>query len=166
MSDAKESDAAYLIEARKEGNDADAENEADQMAVAANDTARSMGANTAEGLLGFAKVLSRERRKPVASDVQEMLEAELQEDRYFVILEAYDFQKLLKNEGRKLLWSAHMSMRAPGMNFTLALPRMGQVAADHYGENNDDIVFGQADVGKNSSVEIGKIMVLSPDQKK
>src|ERR1700722_10319232 len=32
MSDAKQSDGAYLIEARKEGNDADAENEADQMA--------------------------------------------------------------------------------------------------------------------------------------
>jgi hypothetical protein len=128
---------------------------------AANETAHAMATTSAEGLLGYAKQLTRERRKLMASDVQQILEANLHDDRYFVILQAYDFQKLRKGEGRKLLWSVHMSMRAPGLNFSLALPRMGQVAATVYGQSNDEVVMGKFEPGKKGSVEIGPMRVLS-----
>jgi hypothetical protein len=126
-------------------------------------TAQSMTTSSAEGLLGYAKQLSRERKKLLTSDVERTLEANMQEDRYFVILQAYDFQKLQNAGGRKLLWSAHMSVRAPGLNFSLALPRMGQVAADLYGQSNDEVVTGKFQPGKTGSVEIGPLTVLSED---
>ena len=128
---------------------------------AASETAHAMSTTSAEGLLGYAKQLTRERQKLVSSDIQQALEANLHDDRYFVILQAYDFQKLRKGEGRKLLWSVHMSVRAPGLNFSLALPRMGQVAATLYGQSNDDVMLGKFEAGKKGSVEIGPMRVLS-----
>ena len=127
----------------------------------ASETARSMTTTSAEGLLGYSKQLFRERQRLVSSEVQRTLEANLLEDRYFVILQAYDFQKLQKGEGRKLLWSVHMSMRAPGLNFTLALPRMGQIAAALYGQSNDEVVTGKAERGPTTTVEVGPLTVLS-----
>jgi hypothetical protein len=124
-------------------------------------TAHAMTTSSAEGLLGYGKQLTRERKKLVASDIQQILEANLHDDRYFVILQAYDFQKLRKGDGRKLLWSMHMSIRAPGLNFKLALPRMGQVAADLYGQSNDEVVMGKYEKVQHGSVEIGPLRVLS-----
>ena len=124
-------------------------------------TAQSMTTTSAEGLLGYGATLNRERRRIVASEVQRSLEANMRDDRYFVILQAYDFQRLRRGDGRKLLWSMHMSMRAPGLNFSLALPRMGQVAAASYGQRNDDVVTGVYQAGKNATVEIGPLTVLS-----
>jgi hypothetical protein len=125
------------------------------------DTAHEMTTSTAEGLLGYTRQLIHERTKMVASTVQETLEANMHEDRYFVILQAYDFQRLQRGEGRKMLWSVHMSIRAPGLNFKLALPRMGQVAATVYGQNNDDVVTGKFESTGQGSVEIGPLTVLS-----
>jgi hypothetical protein len=132
-------------------------------AAIANATAHAMTVTSEEGLLGYAKVLSRERQKIVSSEIQRTLEANMRDDRYFVILQAYDFKKLQKGEGRKLLWSVHMSVRAPGLNFSLALPRMGQVASDLYGQSDDDVVTGKSQPGQHSSVEIGPLTVLSND---
>jgi hypothetical protein len=62
---------------------------------------------------------------------------------------------------KKLLWSVHMSIRSPGTSFTLALPRMGQVASEFYGQNNDDVVTGTFVPGKTATVEVGPLTVLS-----
>jgi len=150
-----------LLEVRSAANALEQQYDTAQTIQSVNEAARAITANTAEGLLGYAKQLARERNRLVSSDVQRTLEANLQEDRYFVILQAYDFQKLRRKEGRKLLWSAHMSMRSPGLNFTLALPRMGDVASSLYGQNNDDVVTGESLAHQRASVEIGPITILS-----
>jgi hypothetical protein len=89
--------------------------------------------------------------------------ADLDEDRYFVILMAYDFQKIRKagnTNGSHPLWSVRMNIRADGNNFTEALPAMSKVAADYFGKQLDDLMSAQTKVGKNSRVEIGPVKVL------
>jgi hypothetical protein len=131
-----------------------------------NQTAQSVASATVAGLLGYTLQLEHERQKIAVSEVERTLTSNLMEDRYFVILHAYDFPSLIKDHRRKLLWTAHMSMRSPGMNFTLALPRMGQVASDLYGQNNDEIVTTKYLDGRRSSVEIGPITVLGEEGSK
>lgn len=42
---------------------------------------------------------------------------ELESSRYFVVLQAYDFQKAWKEKTRKMLWTTRFSIRAKGRNF-------------------------------------------------
>jgi hypothetical protein len=152
-------DTAPVTEATKD--DADAQYDAVQAALMANQAAHIMQTSTAEGLLGYTKALIRERQKMATSALEMTLEANMHEDRYFVILQAYDFPRMQRGDGKKLLWSVHMSIRAPGMNFNLALPRMGQVASEFYGQNNDDVVTGTWIPGRHASVDVGPLTVLS-----
>jgi hypothetical protein len=64
--------------------------------------------------------------------------------RYFVILEAYDFQTV--GAGKvgpkpKLLWSVHYSLPAIGNNFSDGLPAMSKVAAKFFGRNIGGVLF-------------------------
>ncbi len=79
-------------------------------------------------------------------------------ERYFVILEAYDFASI--KEGRKgvkprLLWSIHYSIGAIGHNFMTALPAMSKVAASYFGRNSGGLVL-HAERVSNGSVEVGE----------
>ncbi len=113
-------------------------------------------------LLGFDAELQKEeyRSLGVASGYTEMdlrLRKEIADERYFVILMAYDYRSL--KEGKKgvkprLLWSTHFSMRATGFSFTEALPAMGKVAANFFGHQLDGLLLdarkvpeGRVDVG-------------------
>jgi hypothetical protein len=142
-------------------NDAmDAAAEAAHMAQVADQTASRMATASVGSLLGYTGTLARERRKVEVTEVERTLMSNLTEDRYFVILQAYDFPSLLGGHGRKLLWTAHMSIRSAGMNFTLALPRMGQIASDLYGRNEDDVITSKFSQDKRATVEIGPITIL------
>jgi hypothetical protein len=77
-----------------------------------------------------------------------------------VILQAYDFPNLRQGHGRKLLWTAHLSIRAAGTNFARALPRMGRIASDLYGQNSVNVVTGKYLDEKKTEVEIGPITIL------
>ncbi len=144
-----------------EDHAADAQFDSFQAAYLARQAAHVMQSSTAEGLLGYTMALIRERQKMMPTALLNTLEANMHEDRYFVILQAYDFQKMQKGGAKKLLWSVHMSIRSPGTSFTLALPRMGQVASEFYGQNNDDVVTGTFVPGKTATVEVGPLTVLS-----
>ncbi len=144
-----------------EDHASDAQFDAFQAAYLARQASHVMQSSTAESLLGYTMALIRERRKMAPTELLRTLEANMHEDRYFVILQAYDFRQMRQGGARKLLWSVHMSIRSPGMSFTLALPRMGQVASEFYGQNNDDVVTGTFVPGKTATVEIGPLTVLS-----
>jgi hypothetical protein len=119
-------------------------------------------------LLGFDSELQKEeyRSLGVASGMTEMdrrLREDLADERYFVILMAYDYRTV--KEGKKgikprLLWSTHFSMRATGYNFTSALPAMSKVAAHFFGHQVDGLLLdaqkvpeGRVEVGVPQTVE-------------
>ena len=85
----------------------------------------------------------------------------LQEERYFVILMAYDYPKI-RNEGEvKLLWSTRYSIRAVGQSFEDAIKDMNLVAGDYYGTNLKG--FTRTRVTDKSRVEMGDIEVIGQE---
>jgi hypothetical protein len=120
-------------------------------------------------LLGYSDALGTEMRAQWASPNGLGAEAEshladLDEERYFVILLAYDFQKLRRDgrEGNRQpepVWSVRMNVRANGNNFAEALPAMSRVAADYLGKQ-DDLKSVPADIGENANVEVGLVKTL------
>jgi hypothetical protein len=79
-------------------------------------------------------------------------------ERYFVILEAFDFNTIKAGKTGvkpKLLWSVHYSITALGYNFTTALPVMSKVASNFFGRQTNGLLFnaGKVPAGR---VEVGE----------
>jgi len=87
-------------------------------------------------LLGYGQQLSQRQAQAsanhVSTDEMNLLQ-NLGDERYFVILMAYDYRTMKKGIRPKLLWSTRFSMQGPGNKFTTALPIMSRVAADYFG---------------------------------
>jgi len=102
-------------------------------------------------LLGYTAALRKEEYLSQGmpngmTNMDYRLRDDLAEERYFVILDAYDRSTIKggkKGTKPKLLWSAHMSVRAVGRNFTDAVPAMSKVAADYFGQNTGLVVDAQ-----------------------
>ncbi|HZZ19973.1 MAG TPA: hypothetical protein VFE25_11410 [Opitutaceae bacterium] len=89
--------------------------------------------------------------------------AELEDRRYFVVLMAYDFQKLWKEKKPKLLWETRFSIREDGDDFTKHLAAMAGSAAAYFGRDSGKLLHkplpeGRVDVGeiKNLALEDSK----------
>jgi hypothetical protein len=144
-------------------------------------------------LLGYTNTLRKEMSHQWASANGLGSEAEshlsdLNEERYFVILQVYDFQKLRHDReagapapapaGAAALpaftrpapaapapvWTMRINIRATGNNFKEALPAMSRVASDYFGKQLDDLKSEPTEVGRNADVEIGNVKVLSVDR--
>jgi hypothetical protein len=160
----------------------------------ANATSAMKFAESNADLLGYTGALRREEKFQWVSPDGLNSEAEshlsdLIEERYFVIVMAYDYQKILADGkaaaqaqlsapaggGRNRLqgtradaapaqprpvWSLRMNIRADGNNFTEALPAMSLAAAEYFGKQEDDLKTQQTAVGTNGRVEIGPVKVL------
>jgi hypothetical protein len=145
----------------------------------------AMGYNS--HLLGYDAPLQREGRMDWArssgvSAMEDSHLAELIDERYFVILMAYDYRRIQQDKrdyelarasrvhgGRptpppqpKPVWIVRMNIRASGSNFGEALTAMGREAANYFGKQLDDLVDAPAVVGQNAHVEIGPTKVLGP----
>jgi hypothetical protein len=64
------------------------------------------------------------------------MRSELEEDRYFVVLSAFDYQALVKQKKQKFLWEVRFSIREHGNDFEKRLPSMAAVAADYFGRDS------------------------------
>lgn len=108
-------------------------------------------------LLGMEKAFSRN-----ATPHEELLLKTLLEDeRYFVVVMAYDFQDLKAGE-RNLLWETRYSIRAVGQTFERAIREMNYVAGDFFGKNIKDLT--QRRIDDDSRVEMGEIEVLGQEE--
>lgn len=108
-------------------------------------------------LLGYAKVLARERRELNPTNAELTMSNELNEERYFVILMAYDNHLRTKEKKAKLLWVTRLSVRSPGNNFTEALPALARVGSDVFGRNIDDLVRVKSRIG---TVKLGELEIV------
>lgn len=83
---------------------------------------------------------------------------ELEENRYFIVLMAYDFQTAWKEKKHKLLWITRMSVRQKGNDFGKALPAMTRYASRYFGRNTNGLLRKPLPDGH---VEIGVPKVVS-----
>jgi hypothetical protein len=82
---------------------------------------------------------------------------EIEENRYFVVLMAYDFQLLWKKKQRKLLWETRFSINERHNQFDKALPAMALEASKYFGQNLHGLVRKEVPLG---TVEIGDVKSL------
>ncbi len=88
---------------------------------------------------------------------QRDLVTEIEENRYFVVLMAYDFQLLWKEKKHKLLWETRFSLRQRHHQFNKDLPGMAQYASRYFGQDSDGLVrkpvpLGHVEVGEPKSL--------------
>ena len=91
-------------------------------------------------LLGYASTLRHARRFSMATAEERDLSAELNEERYFVVLMAYDRHSMAKGQKSHLLWSTRLSVRSPGRNFLEAMPELSRAGAEVFGHQLDNLV--------------------------
>jgi hypothetical protein len=82
---------------------------------------------------------------------------ELEEDRYFIVLMAYDFQLLWKEKKHKLLWETRFSIRQRHHEFDKDLPTMARYASQYFGQDTNGLVHKAIPMGH---VEIGDVKSL------
>jgi hypothetical protein len=87
---------------------------------------------------------------------QDMLN-ELEEDRYFVVLTAIDYQLLVKTKKSKMLWEVRFSIRERDNQFDKRLPAMIALASDYFGRDSAGLHHVDVPEGK---VEIGPVKSL------
>jgi hypothetical protein len=91
---------------------------------------------------------------------QDLLD-EIEEDRYFVVLMAYDFQILWKKKKHKLLWETRFSIRQRHHDFDKDLPSMAQYASQYFGQDSGGLVHREIPLGH---VDIGEVKSLGEVQ--
>jgi hypothetical protein len=98
----------------------------------------SMLGYDAGGLVGTdrGKYLSHTALRNEGNDQRE----EIEENRYFIVLMAYDFQLMWKTKKHKLLWEARFSINQKHNQFDKALPSMTQYAAKYFGQPTNGLV--------------------------
>jgi hypothetical protein len=88
---------------------------------------------------------------------------DIEHNRYFVVLMAYDFQMLLKDRKRKLLWETRFSIREQGNDFRKMLPSMAKYASQYFGQDSHGLVRRAIPEG---NVEIGVPKTVGADGEK
>jgi len=113
-------------------------------------------------LLGYKTTLQREQHKLFPSPEEQTINEELREERYFIIVMAFDYQLLRKEKKSRLLWITRMSVRSPGNKFEQAIPAIAQAGAEVYGRHVDGLVRVKANA-RGGQVYLGDLKTVGPD---
>jgi hypothetical protein len=89
-------------------------------------------------------------------DRQDMID-ELERNRYFVVLMAYDFQLLQNRKLHKLLWETRFSIDQHHHEFDKDLPAMAKYASQFFGQDSKGLVHKEIPKGR---VDIGELKSL------
>ena len=107
------------------------------------------------GLIG-TELGSYVRGTPLGVERDDLV-LEIEENRYFVVLMAYDFQLMWKQRKHKLLWQTRFSIRERNHQFDRDLPAMAQYASQYFGQDSHGLVrkevpLGHVDIGAMKSL--------------
>ena len=115
-------------------------------------------------LLGFADVIRDENRATFTSTTMATIHAMLDEDRYFVIVMAYDRRALVNDKVARRVWSIRLSMRSAGVNFREALSYLGGIGGELFGTKSEKMLIRKArpkeDQAKRGNVSVGELKVI------
>lgn len=157
---------ARLMEAERRVNDLSLER-AQAVDFSRLDNDLSAGSNAA--LLGLSNALREENQAPLVSTTLQTINAMLDEDRYFIIMVAYDRRALVNDKVAKRMWSARINMRSAGVNFREAVNYFGKIGENLFGKQSDRMVIQEAvtsDQPGKEKVLIGELKVIEPDAPK
>ena len=98
-----------------------------------------------------------DRRGTSVGRDREDLRGEIEENRYFVVLMAYDFQLLWKQRKHKLLWETRFSIRQRHHDFDRDLPSIARYASRYFGQDTHGLIHDQVPLGR---VDIGDMKSL------
>ncbi len=113
-------------------------------------------------LLGYQEELARTdtiAQYSAGGTLRGDLIADVEEDRYFVIVVACDFRLATKEKKIRPLWSAQFSTAARGKNFQTTLPSMTSFAAGYFGRDSGGLLRDAVPVGSvklEEMVELGE----------
>jgi len=111
-------------------------------------------------LLGYTKQLRQFSQKATPSTEDNMLRANLGEERYFVIVKAYDLHATVApGHRRRAVWSVYMNIRSPGNNFPTALNLMGLAASGYFGHDTNGVQTVEP-ASRSSSVTLAPLIIL------
>ncbi len=110
--------------------------------------------------LGISKALNR---KYMTETEEFDLRVEMQDERYFIILMAYDYLKLRTTKERELLWTTRFSVPAIGTNFEDAYPALARAASAYYGTSLEKYAKTSTHFG-TGTVEIGTLETVGIEE--
>jgi hypothetical protein len=88
---------------------------------------------------------------------------DVEHNRYFVVMMAYDFQMMWREKRHKLLWETRFSIREQGNDFAKLLPAMATCASAFFGQDSHGLIRRAIPEG---NVEIGVPKTLAMDPEK
>lgn len=107
-------------------------------------------------ILGYTEVLDRAKFAAHMSFAQDIM-SDVANNRYYVVLHAYDFKTAVKEKKLKPLWTARISMDENGNNFGRSLDHMLRSAAPYFGQDSDGL---HREANREGRVEIGPAKVV------
>lgn len=126
--------------------------------IARNEPARDEDNAT---LLGLRSELEDPNTSPFGDDRLQTLSDMTKEERYFVIVMAYDVPTLVGKKKLKRVWTLRASIGSAGVNFHQALDRMGNIAARYFGTRQEGVVFDRTgDRESKGRVDLGELIIL------
>ena len=109
-------------------------------------------------IVGYTESLERARFIPHMAMGQDVF-AEVGDNRYFIVLQAYDFRTAVKEKRLKPLWFARISVRERG-KFARVLERMAWSASRFFGQDSgglhryETIPEGKTEIGPLQIIEV------------
>ena len=132
------------------------------MASAQDNSSRAMRRNAI--LMGYARTLDKNANNIGITSTDEVtMRTELSEERYVVVLMAYDNQVLRKDKIRKLRWVTRLSVRTAGNNFGEALPALCKAGSSVFGQDVQGLVHAKANL-REGKVELGDLKIVGTEE--
>lgn len=113
-------------------------------------------------ILGYTELLSRARFASHMTFAQDII-GEVGDNRYYVVLQAYDFKTALVEKKLKPMWTARLSVLENRNDFAESLDRMVTLAMPYLGQDSRGL---RRDVTREGRVELGPLKVIEtfPDK--
>ncbi len=118
----------------------------------------SLGRDNAS-ILGVAQALGQESNSIMFSDRYRALYDMTKEERYFVVVMAYDMPVLLKTGKMRRLWTARGSIRSAGVNFRQAVDRISEISGGFFGRKTDGVILKKSGE-REGRVELGELKII------
>lgn len=112
-------------------------------------------------LLGFADVLNQDSQRAFTGEEARTVRSLLDDERYYIVLAAYDLKTKENGQPLQRLWVARLSIPANGTNFREALQRLGEAGSDYFGENHPDLSIKRVPAKtQKAEVQVGDPIVI------
>jgi hypothetical protein len=92
------------------------------------------------------------------------LMSDIEEERYYIIVTAFDYKTALHEKKKKIVWSARVSVQAHGNQFDECVSAMVAKASRYFGQNSGRLVrqYQEGVVGKGELKFLGVVPDLAP----